>query len=135
MKKKPIYIFNGINSKGIYEVPDNATVVIIDGGHGFPILLHKLSNGNLTHASTIEDFLLDQSLYKYITLNIDHTDPFEDNDMLMWSSSNGNWIHRKIDLNNILNVDTSGARDKSILMFDANDGLWKPSLTLDGGTF
>ena len=135
MKKKPIYIFNGLNNTGIDNVPNNATVLVLDNGSGFPVIFQKIKHGQTKHQTTIGDFLLDSSLYKFITLNIDHNNNFDENEVLFWSNAAQKWTHRKIAIRDIIDIDLANIADKSILMFDALDNVWKPSLVLDGGTF
>ena len=57
MRKKPVYIFNGLGNTGIDKVPYKSQILIIDDGNGFPIFVQKVSNGHLDSNSTIDDFL------------------------------------------------------------------------------
>ena len=62
MTIKPVYHFDDTTETGIYTVPDDATIIVRDGGSGTPIQVQKLAGTGLTTTSTIQDFLNDPTL-------------------------------------------------------------------------
>ncbi len=58
MKRNPLYVFKGLTDRGIYEVPLNSTVYVLDDGFQSPKFVEILSKEKLNPSSTIAEFLL-----------------------------------------------------------------------------
>jgi len=63
MRRNPVYAFKNRDSVGIFEVPLNATVHILDGGSGTPEYVEIIDKTGLSPNSTIGNFLDDPNLY------------------------------------------------------------------------
>jgi hypothetical protein len=63
MKRNPLYAFKDVNSTGIYNIPLNSTVHILDDGTGKSRFVEIISKNGLNGASTIGQFLADPTLY------------------------------------------------------------------------
>jgi hypothetical protein len=63
MRRNPLYAFNDVNSVGVYNVPLNSTIHILDDGTGVPRFVEIISKEGLNAASTIGQFLADPTLY------------------------------------------------------------------------
>jgi len=66
MKRNPLYAFKDGNSTGIFNVPLNSTIHILDNstdGTGSSMFVQIISKNGLNSASTIAQFLADRSLY------------------------------------------------------------------------
>ncbi len=62
MRRNPLFIFAGLQSKGIYDVPLKSTVHVVDSdGHGKPMFLQLVAKFGLNPESTINN------LYKFPT--------------------------------------------------------------------
>ena len=74
VKKDPIFTFDNVEARGINNVPNHNTIMIIDAdGQGTARQVIKISNTGMMFTSTIQDFLNDPSLYNEVqsSINID----------------------------------------------------------------
>ncbi len=72
MRRNPIYVFKDAASKGIYDVPLESMIQIIDSdGAGTPLFTQLVKKENLSALSTIEDFLREP--INFINLDRDTT--------------------------------------------------------------
>ncbi len=67
MKRNPLYIFQDTSETGIYNVPLQSTVHLLDRGNGFPMFLQLVKKDNLTEYSTMGDLLDNPDHYIDIT--------------------------------------------------------------------
>ena len=63
MRRNPLYSFRDRSAIGIYDVPLNSTIHILDQGDGTPIFVEIIGKSGLTGGSTIGQFLDDPRLY------------------------------------------------------------------------
>ena len=75
MRRNPLYSFKGRDSIGIYQVPLNTTIHILNDGTGRPIFVELLSKEGLNPGSVIGDLLDNPDLY--VNLSEDELDPSE----------------------------------------------------------
>lgn len=63
MRRNPLYAFRDRDATGIYNVPLNSTIHILNRGDGTPIFVEIIAKTGLTAGSTIGQFLDDETLY------------------------------------------------------------------------
>jgi len=69
IKREPAFVFDNLLSLGIDYVPNNSIVTILDyNGESKQVI--KVGDFGLTPTSTIQDFLLDDSLWSKIIENV-----------------------------------------------------------------
>ncbi len=120
MRRNPIYVFKDVTSTGIYDVPVESMIQIIDSdGAGTPLFMQLVKKENLSALSTIEDFLKES--INFINLDRDTTPAASLEDIGLQDSS---LIGNKFDVfSKILNA----MPDNSTLRM-AYDGTTNPNL-------
>jgi hypothetical protein len=63
MRRNPLYAFKDRTSVGIFDIPLNTTVHILNRGDGQPIFVEIIAKTGLSASSTIGQFLDDSTLY------------------------------------------------------------------------
>jgi hypothetical protein len=74
MRRNPVYVFQDQSSVGIFEVPIESVIQIVDGdGQGTPMMLQLISKQGLNPSSTIGEFLANDQTH----LTLDNVIPSE----------------------------------------------------------
>lgn len=63
MRRNPLYAFRNRDAVGIFDVPLNSTIHILDKGDGIPVFVEIISKHSLSAGATIGQFLDDETLY------------------------------------------------------------------------
>ncbi len=82
MKRSPLYVFNDQTSTGIYEVPLESVVQVINAdGAGTPSMTQIVSKAMFHSGTTIQQYLATPAAYKELDKYIDKLDEISDVDL------------------------------------------------------
>ncbi len=82
MKRSPLYVFNNQTSTGIYDVPLESVVQVIDAdGLGTPSMTQLISKATFHAGTTIQQYLATAVSFKELDRYIDELDEISDVDI------------------------------------------------------
>ncbi len=148
MRRNPTYVFPHKGDTGIYEVPLESIIHVVDSdGQGNPSVTQLIDKSQLTANTTIERYLATPGAYKELDKYIDKFDEISDvnftflnaNDILSFNGTE--WVNKNpqaladiLNLGDLGDVYVPAPTDKQVLLWDANAGKWVAG-DIDGGTF
>jgi hypothetical protein len=148
MRRNPTYVFKDANETGIYDIPVESIIHVIDAdGSGTPSITQLVNKSQLGTTSTIGQYLSTPGAFKPLDKFIEKFNDIGDVNLTgllteqvltfdgtQWVNSDPKDIAQNIKIEDISNINASSPADKQILHWDAINNTWFAA-DLDGGTF